>query len=1020
MASKTSHGAAPLGPVLVIVESPTKARTLGRFLGKPYIVEASVGHVRDLVERKADLAEGDERRSARWVNYGVNLDNHFEPLEEIYFVPPDKKRQIDTLKAALKTAGQLYLATDDDREGEAISWHLREVLDPKRKVPTSRLVFHEITKEAIDHAIAHPRPLDEHLVVAQRARRIVDRLYGWDVSRLLWGKIKPSLSAGRVQSVALRMLVERERQRIAFVTAAWWDVTGRFAPQRDATAFDAGLLRVGDRKLADGRDFDDVTGQLKDPRVLQLDEAGARALAERLAGRPARVKSKDVRPQTLRPYPPFTTSTLQQEANRKLRMSARDAMRVAQQLYESGFITYMRTDSTTLSEQALQAARTLISAQYGPANLPPKPRRYQTKSANAQEAHEAIRPAGTHFQPVDAVASAMGRDAARLYDLIWKRTVASQMVDAQVEQTTLDIAVDDAVFRATGRVTRNPGFLLAYVEGSDDPEAALDARDRPLPALEAGDALIWGQPPVRVDGHETRPPARLTDASLVKSLEEQGIGRPSTYAAILQNLLDKEYAFRKGQALVPTFLGMAVVAMLEKHMPHLVDYGFTAEMESRLDAVARGEAKAGAYLRAFYEDGFAQVGDSGPVPGLSKLLETVRDRIDPAEASAVPIGSAPSGEAVVVRIGRFGAFVKIGDRTASVPEEQAPDELTVARAVEMIEARQKGDAPLGTDPTTGEAVYLRNGRFGWYLQLGGPANGSAKTEDGAKEPRRVSLSKGMEPGALDLETALAQLALPRELGDDPRTGKAVVAKTGRFGDFVESDGQTRSLDVGVLAARITLTEALAALRQPKAGQRAMLRALGTHADKAIELWNGRYGPYVTDGAANKTLPKGTAVDGVTLAHALALLDGAAAQKAGRTLGKDPDGGGEVRLLDGRFGPYVTNGTLNASLARGTQPDDLTLEGALDRLRHFGKPPKAKPRRGTKRAATGPRTGAQTGKRTAKQAAPAKTVAAKNSPKAKSAATTTAARSRLAPEPVAAAPVIQAARIVRRPGPTAPA
>jgi DNA topoisomerase-1 len=958
------------GPTLVIVESPTKARTLGKFLGKPFIVEASVGHVRDLVEKKSEVPKNHRHHGKPWAGYGVNIENHFEPLEEIYIVPDRKKQQIADLKKELKRAQRLYLATDDDREGESISWHLKEVLELDAKMPVERLVFHEITQEAIEDALKHPRPIDDNLVVAQRARRVIDRLYGWDVSDVLRRKLivgneeRSALSAGRVQSVALRMLVQRERERMAFKVSTWWDLTARFRKPDDAgDGFQAGLVRVGERRVAEGRDFDDITGALKDPAVLLLDAAAAGALAERLRDRPAKVAAVQVRPQTLRPYAPFTTSTLQQEANRKLRFSARHTMSTAQQLYESGFITYMRTDSTTLSEQALAAARELIDQQYGPEFLPKQPRRYQTKTANAQEAHEAIRPAGTHFQPIKTVEAAMGRDAGRLYELIWKRTVASQMVDAQVDQTTVDIAVDDVLFRATGRVTRFAGFLMAYVEGSDDPDQALDARDRPLPALKQGEQLAWAEPPIAPERHETRPPARLTDASLVKALEEKGIGRPSTYAAILQKLEDR-YTTRRGQALVPTFLAMAVVRVLENHMPHLVDYGFTAEMESELDAIARGELKPSTYLRRFYEDGLQLNGEVGRVPGLKPLVGQVRDRIDPAEACRVPIGQTEDGTAVDVRIGRYGAFLKLGDKTANVPNELAPDEMTVVKALELIEARQKGDAPFGEDPATGERIFLRNGRFGWYLQ-----RGVASAEEGAEKPKMVSLSKGMDPQTLDLATALAQLTLPRTLGEMAGKGP-VIAKTGRFGDYVDCNGETRSLPPGRLAAQVTLDEAVALLSKPKAGQRGLLRELGPHDGKMVAVWQGRFGPYVTDGATNRTIPRGVDPDAVTLAQALEWLANTATARAGKVLGQDPDTGAEVRLIDGRFGPYLTNGAVNASLARGTPADAMTLESALDRLRHFGKPVKQKGRRGK-------------GKATAtKVAAPAKTPAkAHKKPKA---------------------------------------
>jgi len=989
------------GKALVIVESPTKATTLRKYLGDGFLVEASVGHIRDLVTKKTELGAGDPRRDQPWVHYGVNVDNGFEPLEEIYLVPPEKKRQIDTLKHALAEADRLYLATDDDREGEAISWHLLEVLKPK--VPAERLVFHEITKEAVAQALTHTRKLDQDLVVAQRTRRVVDRLFGWDVSEVLWRKIKPGLSAGRVQSVALRLLVQRERERMAFVSSTYWDLIAKFVTRQHHETFEANLARVGGKRVASGKDFDDTTGKLTAKDAVVLDQAAARALAGRLAGQPGRVEKVEIKPQVLRPYPPFTTSTLQQEGSRKLRFTARQTMQVAQKLYESGFITYMRTDSTTLSEQALTAARGLIRDQYGADYLPAQPRRYQTKSANAQEAHEAIRPAGTQFPSMTEVEHAMGRDASRLYELIWKRTVASQMVDAQVEQTTVDVAVDDALFRSSGRTTRFAGFLKAYVEGSDDPDQMLSDRDRTLPILKAGDALEWGEPPLEPKGHETKPPARLTDASLVKALEDKGIGRPSTYAAILQNLLDKAYCFRRGSsALVPTFMGMAVIQMLETYMPHLVDYNFTAEMEARLDAIARGEVKCAAYLRGFYEDGFPAINAHGPVQGLCGLLSGVRDRIDPVTASSVFIGKIQPDEAVNVRIGRFGTFVKAGERTANVPDDTAPDELTVAAALELIEKKARGEAPLGQDPQSGEPIFLRNGRFGWYLQ-----RGAAGKAEGAPKPQMVSLSKGMKPEEVNIDKALLQLTLPRTLGKSPKSGQAVLATVGRYGDYIKCGEDTRTLPPGQWATSVTLEEALALLARPRSvAGKEHVRDIGARSrDGAmLSLWTGRYGLYVTDGKVNKTLSDKHDPDTLTVELADALLAEAKQAREGKLMGADPATGAEVRLLDGRFGPYLTDGKTNASLARGTSKDDLTLEEALDRLKHFGKPVKKKAgARGAARKAAAPAKAAKTslakpGVATAKKASAKKAVAAKKAPTTAApvqAATATAA----APRPV---------------------
>ena len=982
------------GISLVIVESPTKANTLKKFLGSSFLVEASVGHVRDLVTKKTELPAGDPRRDQPWVHYGVNIDNHFEPLEEVYLVPAEKKRQVDTLKHALSKADRLFLATDDDREGEAISWHLQQVLKPK--VPTERLVFHEITKEAIQDALNHTRKLDDDLVSAQRTRRVVDRLFGWDVSEVLWRKIKPGLSAGRVQSVALRLLVERERERMAFVSANFWDVLARLKAQNQG--FEATLQKLGQKRVATGRDFDANTGKLttKDTIVLNGDEA--HALCARLDGQPAKVVHAEVKPQTLRPAPPFTTSTLQQEANRKLRFPARQTMQVAQKLYENGFITYMRTDSVTLSEQAVTAARAVILQQYGEKWLPPQPRRYQTKSANAQEAHEAIRPAGTQFPNIHDVERTVGRDGARLYELIWQRTIASQMPDAQVEQTTVDIAIVDAIFRASGRTTRFAGFMRVYAEETDDEpdEKAAEKGDRPLPILQAGDAVQWGDKPnLEARGHDTRPPARLNDASLVKALEEKGIGRPSTYAAILQNLIDKEYAFRKANALVPTFMGMAVTQMLEKHMPHLVDYDFTAKMEDRLDAIARGEDKCGDYLRDFYEKGF---GAGSRVLGLTQMLADVRDHIDPAEASSVPIGHTPQEEAVVVRIGRFGTFLKVGDKTANIPDGLAPDELTIQKAQELIEEKARGEAPLATDPVSGLPVFVRNGRFGPYLQLG------VGNKDSAEKPKMVSLSKGMTPENMTLEKALLQLQLPKTLGKDPKSGEPVVAHVGKFGDYVKCGEESRTLPTGCYACTVGLDEALNLLKQPKsvAGkQHVMDLGVRPSDGKMVSVWQGRFGRYVTDGTTNKTLPQTAVLEELTLENVEALLAAAAEARAGKLVGVDPQSKTEIRLIDGRFGPYLTNGLVNASIERGMQKDEITLEIALDRIQNYGKPVKAK-------------TKGRGGKSSAAKAPAAKKSAAK-SPKSPS-----AAKKKAPPPPKADPSAVVSARSAARAQTAAPA
>lgn len=1034
-AGKPAPPTAATGRALVIVESPTKAGTIGKYLGPGFAVQASVGHIRDLVERKSDLQAGDAARDEKWVNYGVNIANGFEPLQELYVVPKDKLSQVAALKKALQGVDTLYLATDDDREGEAISWHLQQVLNPK--VKTKRLVFHEITKEAIQAALKAPRELDMRLVDAQRTRRVVDRLYGWDVSQLLWRKIKGGLSAGRVQSVALRLLVERERERMAFVSADWASVHGLFgaAPQRPT--FDATLTQIGGQRVASGKDFDPTTGKLT-KGVQHLNLAAAQALCARLAGQKATVHSVETKPQTLRPAPPFTTSTLQQEANRKLRFSAKQTMQVAQRLYESGYITYMRTDSVTLSAEAIGAARGLIEQQYGPAYLPAQPRLYKTKQANAQEAHEAIRPAGRQFAAMAEVASAVGNAEARLYELIWKRTVASQMADAQVEQTTADIAVDEAMLRATGRVTRFAGYLMAYVEGNDDPEQDLQDRDTVLPPLHTGQVLVWGEPPLRAAGHTTQPPPRLNDASLVKALEDKGIGRPSTYAAILQNLLDKGYSFRKGQALVPTFMAMAVIRMLETHMPHLVDYAFTAKMEGRLDRIATGDDSVSAYLRGFYADGFVQ--DGQPIQGLTTLLVAVKDNIDPKVASAVAIGTTDDGEAVVVRIGKFGTFVTVGDtKKANVPAEQEPDQLSVAAALALVAQKAKADEAFGQDPVSGKPLYLRNGRFGWFLQLGAnPANGSAASAS-ADDRKNASLSKGMDPQLITVELALRQLGLPKTLGKDA-AGVPVTAHVGRYGDYVQRGEDRRNLPADLWAIDADLATALRLVDQPRnAGNRELVRELGTHEDKAIGLWRGRFGVYVTDGNRSTTLKATVDLQTMTLPQALELLAAGELARTGKVVGTDPDSGQPVRLIDGRFGPYLTNGAVNASLARGTTADEVNLELALDRLRHFGKP--AKSGKGRRKTRSSPASKATPAKTAAAKTPSAKPAAAKpakaaSAKVAKAKATEAAARARAnvvgvatyrapsaksgpTPEPVAPAAATVAPPVVRRRGAVPP-
>ncbi len=832
------------GKHLMIVESPAKARTLSRYLGDEYVIEASVGHVRDLP--KSGLA--------------VDVENGFEPE---YVTIRGKGPIIKKLKAAAKTTDDVLLATDPDREGEAIAYHIAEQLGyDKDRDRFRRVTFNELTKDAILAAVAEPGELNMGLVEAQQARRILDRLVGYGLSPLLWRKISPvdpisrrPLSAGRVQSVAVRLLVERERQRRAFHSASYWDLKARLNQKGDE--FHADLHLLGDRRLATGADFDSTTGALLPERdVIQLDEAAAVALAERLEKETFRVESVEEQRSTRTPYAPFTTSSLQQEANRKLNMPAQKTMRVAQRLYEAGHITYMRTDSLHLSEQAIEAARRRVKELYGGKYLSQKPRRYKTKTKGAQEAHEAIRPAGAELQTAEELG--LSGDQRRLYDLIWKRMMATQMAKARLRQLTVMIRADDAVFRATGKLLEFAGFFRAYVEGSDDPEAALEDRESLLPALAEGDAPDCRE--LAAVGHQTKPPARYTEASLVKALEAEGIGRPSTYATIIQTVQDRGYAYHEGKALIPTFTAFAVVHLLEDHFPDLVDLGFTAGMENELDEIAAGSVEWRNYLAQFYlgKDGFA-----------SRLKER-ESVIDPREASTIEM----TGMDPTVRIGRYGPFLELkkdGDSiTASIPDGIAPADLSNEEAIELLEKKAAGPDELGTDPKTGLPVLLMSGRFGPYVQLG------VQTDDGEK-PRRASLPRGTEPEDVTLDVALDLLSLPRELGAHPESGEPVLAGIGRYGPYVVHEGDYRSLKPGDDVLKVSLERALELLAEPKGGRKGArskpLRELGKHPkdEKPIVVMNGRYGPYVKHGRTNASLPKGVEVEAVTLDEALALL-----------------------------------------------------------------------------------------------------------------------------------------------------
>ena len=870
---------------LVVVESPTKAKTIRGFLPAGYRVAASMGHVRDLPESASEIpAEG---KGTEWARLGVNLEKDFEP---VYVVPAGKRKVVSELRQLLKDADELVVATDEDREGESIGWHLVEVLKPR--VPITRIVFHEITPEAIRAALENPRQIDDHLVRAQETRRILDRLVGYTVSPLLWKKIATGLSAGRVQSVAVRLLVVRERERRAFRKAVYWDLKAMLAKQE--AAFSAVLQSVGGKRVATGRDFDETTGALKTRDVVLLGEGESRALADRLRSSEWKVGETDEKPTVRRPYPPFTTSTLQQEANRKLRLSSRDTMRIAQRLYEEGFITYMRTDSVHLSDQAIRAARSRIRSLYGEQYLSPGPRQFTTTSKGAQEAHEAIRPAGTEMRTVEETGLS-GQEAA-LYEMIWKRTVASQMADARLTYLTAQIHAGDAVFRASGKRIDFAGFFRAYVEGTDDPDAALEDREEPLPALARGDRLALRN--LEALRHETQPPARYTEATLVKTLEAEGIGRPSTYASIIGTIIDRGYVERQQNQLVPTFTAFAVTALLERNFPHLVDTRFTARMEEQLDEIAEGEAAWLPYLRDFF---------SGP-RGLEQLVEKGQAEIDPREASTVVLEGLPAR----VRIGKFGPFVEAADGdatvTASIPEGVAPADLSDEQVERLVKAKAQGPDVLGVDPETRKPVLLLEGRFGPYVQLG-------EATDDEPKPKRASLPKGMNPADVSLEMALRWLSLPRTLGAHPETGDEVKAGIGRFGPFVVSGSDFRSLQKGDDVYAVSLARALELLAQPKGGRGARkavepLRTLGAHpADgEPVTLWEGRYGPYVKHGDVNASLPKGVSPDDFTLDAAVPLL----AERAATAKPKKGRGRAAAKKSGGTKSGATKSGSAKAS------------------------------------------------------------------------------------------------------------
>ena len=890
---------------LVIVESPTKARTIRGFLPKGFKVEASMGHVRDLPNNASEIPAS--AKGQKWANLGVNTEADFEPL---YVVPKDKKKTVRELKDALKGAEQLLLATDEDREGESISWHLLQLLAPK--VPVKRMVFHEITKEAIAKALDQTRDLDMELVHAQETRRILDRLVGYTLSPLLWKKVAWGLSAGRVQSVAVRLLVQRERARRAFRSGSYWDLKAKL--EQAGAVFEAKLSHVAGKRVASGNDFDESTGGLKaGTDVRLLTEADARALAERVAKATWSVDQVEEKPTVRKPVPPFTTSTLQQEANRKLRLSARETMRCAQGLYERGFITYMRTDSVHLSDQAISASRSCVQTLYGKEYLSKAPRQFSTKARNAQEAHEAIRPSGESFR-TPGETGLDGRDLA-LYELIWKRTVASQMAEARLTMLAVDLSSGDASFRASGKRIDFPGFFRAYVEGSDDPDAALEGQEVLLPALAVGDS----PKPQAVEplGHQTQPPARYSEASLVKMLEKEGIGRPSTYASIIGTIVDRGYSTLQGNALTPSFTAFAVTALLEEHFPDLVDTSFTARMEHTLDEISHGQVEWLPYLETFYK------GDQG----LELQVQQREGDIDPGASRTVDL----EGLSCVVRIGRFGAYLeskRVSDDgeeeliKATLPREITPADLDEEQAELILKQKADGPEALGEDPETGDLVYLLFGQYGPYVQRG-------QVSDENPKPKRASLPKGVKPEDLSLDDALGLLRLPRLLGEHPDGGK-VQAGLGRFGPYVvwdkgkgEKDYRSLKGDDDVLA--VGLTRALELLAMPKRGRggRTALKDLGKPegSDETIQVYDGPYGLYVKQGKVNASLPEGKGADDVTLEEAVELLAAkAAAKKSSRrkstTTAKKP----AAKKPAAKKAPTTTKtGRLRASAVRVIKP-----------------------------------------------------------------------------------------------------
>ncbi|MGX7825734.1 type I DNA topoisomerase [Actinokineospora sp. 24-640] len=871
---------------LVIVESPAKAKKIASYLGRNFVVESSRGHIRDLPRKAAEVP--DKYKGQTWSNLGVNVDNGFEP---IYIVTPDKKSTVNELKGLLKDVDELYLATDGDREGEAIAWHLLEALKPK--VPVRRMVFHEITESAIRAAAESTRELDRDLVDAQETRRILDRLYGYEVSPVLWKKVMPRLSAGRVQSVATRIVVQRERERMAFVSASYWDISATLdaGPEAEPSTFGSRLLSVDGARLATGRDFG-PDGKLKaGSEVLLLEEPEARRLAEGLQGAALTVTSVEEKPYTRKPYAPFMTSTLQQEAGRKLRFSADRTMRAAQRLYENGYITYMRTDSTTLSETAIQASRAQATELYGAEYVSPQPRQYTRKVKNAQEAHEAIRPAGEVFRTPGQVASELEADEFRIYELIWQRTIASQMAD--VRGTTMTVRItgsaasgEECTFSSSGRTITFAGFLRAYVEAVDSETGGeADDAERRLPRLTKGHPVTAAE--LAADGHATSPPARYSEPSLIKQLEDLGIGRPSTYTSIIKTIQDRGYVWKKGSALVPSWIAFSVVGLLEQHFERLVDYDFTAAMEDELDRIAVGDQERTTWLAGFYFGGdIGPAGSVGRSGGLKKLVGSGVEEIDPKEVNSIQVFDDSAGRPVVVRVGRYGPYLERevdGEpQRANLPEALPPDELTREIAEELFSVPMEGRS-LGTDPVTGHEIVAKDGRFGPYVtevlpEEEPPADGKKPRKAAKPKPRTGSLFQSMSLDTVTLQDALKVLSLPRVVGTDPASGEEITAQNGRYGPYLKKGTDSRSLASEDQIFDIDLDAALKIYAEPKQrGRRAAaappLRELGADpvSGKPMVIKEGRFGPYVTDGETNASLRKSDSVETISIDRASELL-----------------------------------------------------------------------------------------------------------------------------------------------------